>query len=405
MGGVIKIKKRDLWIALAVLVAIILVVKFLPGNTANNPTGNVVSNTFDIIVLNDERCKECAQVSTIVSQLKGSFPDLSFGEIDYMSEEGKKIYEESDLSVLPAILFNNESIRQEENYSQVERYLEQKGDFVSLKIGANFDPTGEICDNEIDDNNNGKIDCDDESCKTNPICMETVCDDGKDDEGDGLVDCDDPDCKNNWLCMSKKEKPEVELFVMSHCPFGTQIEKGILPVLRLLGDKIDFNMRFCSYAMHGKKELDEQTLQYCIQKEYNDKYLDYLACFLKEENTDECLKEFELDGKLDTCIEQTDKEFKITEKFNDKSTWSGGRFPLFDVDKELNEKYGVRGSPNLVINGVTASAKRDPASLLNAICTGFKDKPAECNEELSSDNPSAGFGFETTSSTSSGSCG
>ena len=68
--------------------------------------------------------------------------------------------------------------------------------------------------------------------------METVCDDGKDDDGDGLIDCDDPDCKNNWLCTPKKEKPEVELFVMSHCPFGTQIEKGMLPVARLLGDKI-----------------------------------------------------------------------------------------------------------------------------------------------------------------------
>ena len=71
------LKKRNLWIALAVLVIIILVVKFLPGNTANsNPTGNVVSNAVDVIVLNDERCKECAQVSKIVSQLEGSFPDL-----------------------------------------------------------------------------------------------------------------------------------------------------------------------------------------------------------------------------------------------------------------------------------------------------------------------------------------
>jgi len=154
--------------------------------------------------------------------------------------------------------------------------------------------------------------------------------------------------------------------------------------------------------MHGKKELDEQTLQYCIQKEYNDKYFDYLACFLKEGNTDECLKEVELDDKLDTCIAETDTEFKITEKFNDQSTWSGGRYPLFDVYKELNEKYGVGGSPTLVINGVTASSGRDSASLLNAICTGFKVKPAECNEKLPPDNPSPGFGFSETSSTSTG---
>ena len=32
-------------------------------------------------------------------------------------------------------------------------------------------------------------------------------------------------------CMGKLEKPIVEAFVMSHCPFGTQIEKGMLPVV------------------------------------------------------------------------------------------------------------------------------------------------------------------------------
>ncbi len=430
---VIKVKKKHLVISIVILVVIVLGVKFLPGNITNT---NSKGNAVDVIVLNDERCKECTQVSNqIVSQLKELFPDLSFGNVDYISEEGKKLYEETGVRFLPAILFNNNSIKQEENYSQVKKFLEQKGDYLSLRInGANFDPTGEICDNEIDDNNNGKIDCDDESCKTNPACMETVCNDGKDDdddglvdcddpdcktnpacmeticydgkddEGDGLIDCDDPDCEKNWACMMpKKDKPEVGLFVMSYCPFGTQAEKGILSVLNLLGDKIDSKIRFCSYAMHGKKELDEQTLQYCIQKDYNDKYLDYLACFLKEGKTDDCLKEVELSGKLDKCIAETDTEFKITEKFNDKSTWSGGRYPLFDVDKESNDKYGVGGSPTLVINGVTAErVRRDSAGLLNAICMGFRDKPAECNEELSPERPSAGFGFEEDSSGSTG---
>jgi len=366
----IKVKKKHLLAILAVIVIIAVVFAVKPYLKKNKIS---VVDSSDIIVLNDRRCKEC-DVARVITQLKSSFPDFVVGKIDYMDEEGKKIYGESGLTVLPAILFKD-NVKDDANYAQVEKYLEQKGDFMSLMIGSKFDPTGEICDNKIDDNN------------------------------DGSVDCDDIKCKNDWKCMPKKEKPEVELFVMSHCPFGTQIEKGMLPVARLLGDKIDFNVKFCSYAMHGKKEIDEQTLQYCIQKEHNDKYLDYLACFLKEGNTGDCLKEAELDGKLDTCIAETDAEFKITEKFNDKSTWSGGRFPLFDVDKELNEKYGVRGSPNLVINGVTAKTGRDPASLLSAICTGFKDKPAECNEKLSSASPSAGFGFKEGSSGSAGSCG
>jgi len=40
--------------------------------------------------------------------------------------------------------------------------------------------------------------------------------------------------------ITKADKPIVELFVMSHCPFGTQMEKGLLPVLGVIGGTIDF---------------------------------------------------------------------------------------------------------------------------------------------------------------------
>ncbi len=41
---------------------------------------------------------------------------------------------------------------------------------------------------------------------------------------------------------------------MSYCPYGTQAEKGILPVVALLGDKIDFKLRTVHYVLHGDKE-------------------------------------------------------------------------------------------------------------------------------------------------------
>ena len=330
-----------------------------------------------LTVLNDRRCKKC-DVTGLLEQLKRIFPKLFITKIDYNSDEGRKLYKEINLKYLPALLFNA-SVKSSVGYPKVHGYLEPKGKYYSLRIGAKFDPTAEICDNGIDDN------------------------------GDGKVDCEDEDCKTQWICMPKKEKPEVELFVMAYCPFGIQSEKGILPVLSLLGDKINFSVKFCTYAMHGKKELDEQLLQYCIQKEQRDKYLDYLACFLKEGKTEECLNETGIDRKeLDSCIEKTDTEFNITENYKNRSTWLGGRFPRFDVYKESNEKYGIRGSPGLVINGVLANPGRDPESLLNAICLGFKDKPAECSERLSSSTPSPGFGFsdsiERNSPAASGVC-
>lgn len=205
--------------------------------------------------------------------------------------------------------------------------------------------------------------------------------------------------------IAKSDKPSVELFVMSHCPYGTQIEKGILPVVEAFGDKIDFSLKFCDYAMHGKKELDEQLAQYCIQKEQDDKLNDYLNCFLKDGDSSACVKSAGLDNdKLQACVSSTDKEFKVTEKYNNKSTWVSGQFPAFDVYKSENTKYGVKGSPTLVVNGQQADSARDSASLLKTICSAFNNQPDECSKTLSSTPPSSGFG-EGTGSDSGGGCG
>jgi hypothetical protein len=200
--------------------------------------------------------------------------------------------------------------------------------------------------------------------------------------------------------VEKSDKPNVELFVMSHCPFGTQAEKGIIPVAELLGDKIDFEIKFVNYAMHGEKEVVEQTNQHCIKTEEPDKFLPYLKCFLKEGDGAACLEETEIDeAKLEACYEATDTEFKITESLEDQSTWSGGRFPLFLINDAECKEYGVRGSPSLVLNGKSVSSARSPAAFLSTICSAFSEPPPECEQQLDSANPSPGFGFTTTGST------
>lgn len=202
----------------------------------------------------------------------------------------------------------------------------------------------------------------------------------------------------------KSEKPKVDVFVMSHCPYGTQIEKGVLPVAKLLGDKIDFQVKFCDYAMHGETEINEQLNQYCIQKEQPEKFMSYLQCFLGEGESEPCLTQVKVDtSKLQSCVAAVDKEFKITENFNNKETWKG-QFPPFDIYKSEAAKYGVKGSPSLVINGTKVSSGRDSASLLSIICSAFENPPEECSQELSSTTPGPGFGFEGSGSDSSASC-
>ena len=203
--------------------------------------------------------------------------------------------------------------------------------------------------------------------------------------------------------VPKSDKPKVELFVMSYCPYGTQMEKGILPVVAALGGKIEYSLRFVDYIMHGDKEIAENLRQYCISKNNPEKLSAYLTCFLKkgEGTSDTCLASAGIaSAGVKSCVAQVDTKFSVTKNAADKNTWSNGQFPTFNVDKEDNLKYGVQGSPTLVINGVVSDAGRDSASILKTICGAFNNAPKECEAKLSDATPAPGFGEGTASDSS-----
>ena len=52
----------------------------------------------------------------------------------------------------------------------------------------------EICDNGIDDDNDGFTDCEDANC------FESNCADKMNNDGDGFTDCNDPDCDGDPNC-------------------------------------------------------------------------------------------------------------------------------------------------------------------------------------------------------------
>ncbi len=69
------------------------------------------------------------------------------------------------------------------------------GDMVLLELWGDCGDasclSNEICDNEIDDDADGAVDCLDSDC---PACPPEVCDNGIDDDRDEAVDCVDTDC-------------------------------------------------------------------------------------------------------------------------------------------------------------------------------------------------------------------
>ncbi len=192
---------------------------------------------------------------------------------------------------------------------------------------------------------------------------------------------------------NKVDVPVVDLFVMSYCPYGLQMERGVLPAIESLGSKIKFNLKFVSYTLHGQKEVTENVNQYCIGKTQPTKLDNYLKCFWKDSTgkSDACMKSVGINAaQIATCVADTNKQFNPTEK-------------AFDINKEENVKFGVQGSPTFVVNGTTVSAGRDSASVLKAICSGFKTAPKECQAKLSATSPVAGFDDQAAASASAGS--
>ena len=78
----------------------------------------------------------------------------------------------------------------------------------NLCAGVSVSPP-EVCNNRLDDNGNGLVDCADPLCSADATCggsgARELCDNGLDDDSDGLVDCADADCAGTAGCTAATE--------------------------------------------------------------------------------------------------------------------------------------------------------------------------------------------------------
>lgn len=189
--------------------------------------------------------------------------------------------------------------------------------------------------------------------------------------------------------VEKMERPHVEVFVMSYCPYGMQMQKAIAPVQALLNESADIELKFVGYTMHGETEIIENTRQYCVEKEYNSTIQwKYVKCFIDAGTGDaasaSCMTNLSIDTeKINACVNATHTEMKIDPK-------SSETYPIYPIHKTDADKYGVRGSPTLIINGVevptggAGMTARTPEALKTAICNAYVNAPDECNVTLDS---------------------
>ncbi len=302
----------------------------------------------NLTILNDKRCDECIKMAAqIKGQLSGVFAGLDAKEIDYASDEGKKLFADAKLKNLPAFLFDESIAKDEKGHQQLKRWLAPAGTMNSLRVGAKFDPTAEICDNKKDDTGNGKIDCDDETCKANLLC--------------------------------RKDVPKrLDLFVMSQCPYGTRALDAMKEVLKNFGSDMDFHVNFIASkegegfkSLHGQPEVDENIRELCAIKHFpkDYKYMDYIWCRDKNIRSTEWA----------ACTTQVGIKEDVMRKCFEGSEGK----KLLEENIKLANAMGVSASPTWLTNNKYKFSGIDPEAIKVNFCKYNKGLKG-CENTLSS---------------------
>ena len=367
-----------------------------------------------VIIIGDKNCKVCEEIKNTPEQIaqwlktNAIFKNVDIKTYDVSDKQAQKIMEENELTWVPVILADtNEVIKGQKDPTlrKTKAWLyAAPGALYDYKLKKYLEEVGSLCTNKKDDDGDGKIDCKETSClQTNPqACKAEI----EKLQKEALKKRQE--AMEKKLAWIKSDRPKVDLYVMSYCPFGTQAEKPFLGIMKKFKDVADIDVKFVQYVMHTSQgEWEENLLQYCIKTTQKEKFVPYLECFLQAGDSKWCLKKAKIDeAKVNSCIAETDKKFKIKEKLADKTQ----RFPEFPIDKETALKAWVQGSPTLVINWLKIDGvDRTEKGFAEIICKTFKTQPAICKDlsKFSTKSYKPGFGFDNTQSSwaSAASCG
>lgn len=191
--------------------------------------------------------------------------------------------------------------------------------------------------------------------------------------------------------IPKSDKPDVNLFVMSFCPYGNQAEDTMLPVYDLLKDKVNWNIHYivsvnndAVTSLHGQPEVDQNEREACVlQESGTDKWWQF-ATYVNNN----C-------GSNGSCWQEAARNAGLDVAAIDNCVSSKG-LSLMAGEAAATSEAGVSGSPTLIINGVETNSVYqygNSQAYLAAICSGFNSAPQECSQQLATEgNTSSGGG-------------
>ncbi|MDP2741646.1 MAG: cation transporter [bacterium] len=185
----------------------------------------------------------------------------------------------------------------------------------------------------------------------------------------------------------KNDSPVLEAYVVSRCPFGIQMQRIMADIIKNIPSLAqNMKVRYMGAisngkitAMHGDAEAQENLRQICLREEQPSKYWPYVSCQMKSGDTAGCEVPSGVDGsKLSACISDSNRGLAYAQK-----------------DFDLNNKYQIRGSPTLILNGQQISESsfggRTSDAVKSTLCSGFNNQPKSCSTKLTTANAVASF--------------
>ena len=204
-------------------------------------------------------------------------------------------------------------------------------------------------------------------------------------------------CEN----VNKANKSILEAFVVSNCPYGLQMQRVLYEIVKNIPSlEENIKVKYIGAiengkitSMHGDAEAQENLRQICIREEQENKYWNYVGCYLKKGETDNCLTSAGIDKiKLNTCVADSSKGLNYAQN-----------------DFTVQNSYQVSGSPTLFLNGKKVSefdfGGRTAEAVKTIICCGFNTAPGVCSQKLTTDQAATSFSETYASSSGSSSSG
>ena len=325
--------------------------------TCNNPGKPEATCTYtdpvpvNLIVLTSTDCSGSACDTTRLTQV---FNQLFLGvkqrNVDIASEEGKALVEKYNIEVVPAFISDSNIVKTKSWIAQPDL----KSAFEKLS-----DDSYKLLD-EVTGS----------TYYVNPAARQQF----YDAIGVKLGD----------------NKPQIDFFVMSYCPYGNQAEEAVKPVYDLLKDKAIFNPRYVVYSnygdggptycldngnlcsMHGIQELNQDIREVCVNK-YTGiaKWFEFALAMNKD-----CTS-----ANADTCWEAVAQKLSLDVAKIKKCQADEG-VALMKAEKELGDKLKVSGSPTTFIDGESYSGARTAEGIKQGLCAAFDTAPTECTTTL-----------------------